>query len=107
MAGLTHNRRYQWVVASMSIMAVFGAIGLGSYGYSAILPEMQVRIGLSAQKAGSLASWNLVGYSLLTIAGGALAARFGTRRVVTVGILLSALGMLHYVIGGGSVFDCL
>jgi sugar phosphate permease len=98
---LTQSPRYQWAVVSMSILAVFGAVGLGRYGYSAILPEMQTRIGLSVQQAGELASWNLVGYSLLTITGGALAARFGTRRVVTVGIFLSALGMLGTGLSNG------
>jgi len=91
---LTRRPQYGWVVMGMSFLAVFGALGLGRYGYGAVLPEMQARLGLSGQQAGSLASWNLVGYVLLAGIGGMVASRFGTRRVVTTGMFVSALGML-------------
>lgn len=91
---LADSHPYRWVIMGMGFMAVFAALGLGRFGYSAILPEMQTQLGLTSQQAGSLASWNLAGYLALTVAGGLLATRLGARSVVTFGLVVTALGML-------------
>ena len=79
-----HTRRpcgqkasYRWVVLGMGFLAVFGALGFGRFGYSAILPAMQKDLGISSAAAGSLASWNLAGYMVMAALGGLLASRFG------------------------------
>ncbi len=77
----------------MGFLAVFGALGFGRFGYSAILPAMQDDLGISSAAAGSLASWNLGGYVLMAAVGGILASRFGPRLVVGVGSVVAALGM--------------
>ena len=77
---------YRWVVLTMAFVGVFGAIGFGRFGYSAILPTMQNNLGISSAAAGSLASWNLGGYMSMAFIGGMLAARLGPRIVVTVGL---------------------
>ena len=41
-----------------------------------------------------MATANLAGYMVMAIVGGALASRFGPRRVVTGGLLLACLGMV-------------
>jgi MFS family permease len=78
----------------MGFLAVFGALGFGRFGYSAILPAMQKNLGLSSAAAGSLASWNLGGYVIMAAIGGLLASRFGPRKVVAVGTFVAAAGML-------------
>lgn len=78
----------------MAFMGVFAALGFGRFGYSAVLPSMQEALGLSGTAAGSLASWNLLGYTAMAAAGGVMAARWGARRVITAGLALTALGML-------------
>jgi predicted MFS family arabinose efflux permease len=78
----------------MGFLAVFGALGFGRFGYSAILPAMQEDLGISSAAAGSLASWNLGGYVLMAAVGGLLASRFGPRRVVAAGSIVAAAGML-------------
>jgi MFS family permease len=78
----------------MAFLGVFGAIGLGRFGYSAILPSMQKDLGITSAAAGLLASWNLGGYVISAAVGGVLASRFGPRLVVGIGSLLAALGML-------------
>ncbi len=77
----------------MGFLAVFGALGFGRFGYSAILPVMQKDLGLSSAAAGSLASWNLGGYVAMAVIGGALASWFGPRKVVGIGSIVAALGM--------------
>ena len=78
----------------MGFLAVFGALGFGRFGYSAILPAMQKDLGISSAAAGSLASWNLGGYVIMAAIGGLLASRFGPRKVVAVGSIVAAAGML-------------
>jgi MFS family permease len=78
----------------MAFFGVFGALGFGRFGYSAVLPSMQKALGLSSAAAGSLASWNLAGYTLMAAVGGILASRVGPRKVLTAGLVLTAAGML-------------
>ena len=91
---VTRGSAYRWAVLAIAFLATFGAIGFGRFGYSAILPSMQKALGLSAAAAGSLASWNLVGYTSMALVGGFLAARFGPRIVITIGLVVTAGGML-------------
>ncbi len=90
---LTQDPRYRWVVAGMAFLSVFAAIGFGRFGYSAVLPSMQQDLGLSSAEAGSLASWNLAGYTIMALIGGILASRFGPRLIVGIGLLVTAMGM--------------
>jgi predicted MFS family arabinose efflux permease len=78
----------------MAFMGVFGALGFGRFGYSAVLPSMQKGLNISSAAAGSLASWNLVGYTVMSAVGGVLASRWGPRRVIALGVVVTAAGML-------------
>jgi sugar phosphate permease len=85
---------YAWVVLSVGTLVVFGALGLARFGYTMLLPAMQAGLGLDNTQAGGLATANLVGYLALSVAGGALAVRYGPRVVITVGLALAGVGML-------------
>jgi len=85
---------YRWIVLVMAFLGVFGAIGFGRFGYSAILPSMQEALNLTSAAAGSLSSWNLIGYTIMAAVGGVLASRIGPRIVLTIGMALSGAGML-------------
>ncbi|MCX8031974.1 MAG: MFS transporter [Thermoleophilia bacterium] len=97
----TQRPSYRWVALTMAFFSVFGAIGLGRFGYSAILPSMQQALGITSAAAGALASWNLAGYVLSAAVGGLLASRFGPRLVVSIGSVIAAAGMLITGIAGG------
>lgn len=98
---LTRDPRYRWVVAGMAFVSVFAAIGFGRFGYSAVLPSMQQALGLTSAEAGSLASWNQAGYTIMALIGGILASRFGARIIVGLGLLITAAGMLLTGIADG------
>ncbi len=83
-----------WLILAVGTLVVFGALGLARYGYTMLLPSMQAGLGLDNTQSGVLASANLVGYLALALLGGALAARFGPRLVITVGLFLAAAGMV-------------
>ena len=78
----------------MGTLVVFGALGLARFGYSTVLPAMQAGLGMDNTQAGVLATANLVGYLALSAIGGALAARYGPRKVAAVGLAVTGVGML-------------
>lgn len=85
---------YAWVILVTATIVVFGALGLARFGYAAVLPEMQRGLGLDNSQAGALATANLVGYLMLALCGGALAAKFGPRIVISIGMAVVGIGML-------------
>jgi MFS family permease len=85
---------YAWLILAAGTLVVFGALGLARFGYTMVLPAMQQGLGLSNTQAGALATVNLIGYLVLSVLGGALAARYGPRIVITVGLTVAAAGML-------------
>lgn len=85
---------YAWLVLAVGTLVVFGALGLARFGYTMVLPAMQTGLGLTNTHAGGLATANLIGYLALSVLGGALAARYGPRIVITIGLSIAAVGML-------------
>lgn len=85
---------YRWAILVMAFLVVFGALGLSRFAYTSILPSMQQALDLSNTQAGGLATANLVGYVILGVFTGALAARIGPRRVVFAGAVVMTAGML-------------
>jgi MFS family permease len=84
---------YGFVILGLIVLVVFSALGLARFGYTSILPAMQEALKLSNTQTGVLQSWNLVGYLVTVVGAGALAARFGPRVVIAVGLLVVAAGM--------------
>jgi MFS family permease len=85
---------YAWVVLAVGTLVVFGALGLARFGYTMVLPSMQSGLGLNNTQAGGLATSNLIGYLTMSVLGGAFAARYGPRVVITAGLTVAAAGML-------------
>lgn len=85
---------YAWAVLAAGTFVVFGSLGLARFGYTMVLPAMQSGLGIDNTHAGGLATANLIGYLALSVLGGALAARYGPRVVITVGLTVAATGML-------------
>lgn len=85
---------YAWIVLSVATLVVFGSLGLARFGYTSVLPAMQTDLGLNNAQSGMLASLNLAGYLSMAVVGGALAARFGPRAVITFGLVFAAMGMI-------------
>ena len=75
-------------------MAVVGALGFGRFGYTMILPSMKQGLNLSDVQAADIATGNMLGYLLLSVAGGLLASRFGSRVIITIFMFLISVAML-------------
>ena len=94
MSSSSHRLHYSWIILVMGTLVVFGALGLGRFSYTAVLPSMQVALGMDNTQAGALATANLIGYLALSVIGGAMASRYGPRVVIAVGLALAGIGML-------------
>ena len=88
-----HGLHYGWVVLGVSTLTVLGSVGLARFGYTMILPPMQVALGLSNTHMGALATGNFLGYLALGLVGGLLASRYGPRRVIALSMLLAGAAM--------------
>jgi predicted MFS family arabinose efflux permease len=84
---------YRWVIAGLSVLAVMGALGFARFGYTMILPGMKEGLALSEVQAGDLATGNMIGYLIFSVAGGMIASRFGPRVLIPVSLACVAGAM--------------
>ncbi len=82
-------------------LIVFGALGLARFGYGMVLPSMQAALNLTNTQTGLLATANLLGYMAMSAIAGAIASHYGSRIVVTIGLLVAAAGMALTGAAGG------
>ncbi len=82
---------YGWVVIFTGLLVTIGAHGFGRMSYTLILPAMKEGLGFTYTQLGLLEMGNFVGYLLMALVGGMLAARFGPRRVIALALVLMAL----------------
>jgi MFS family permease len=85
---------YGWIVITMGLLTTIGAHGFGRFAYSIINPSMVDGLGLSYAQVGKLATGNFVGYLILAIVGGFLAARLGPRIVIGLSLALMGITMI-------------
>jgi sugar phosphate permease len=78
----------------MGTLVVFGSLGLARFGYTMVLPDMQEGLEIDNAQTGALATANLVGYLMLAVIGGVVAARYGPRVVIAAGLAVAGAGML-------------
>jgi MFS family permease len=85
---------YGWVILFIGTLVVFASLGLARFGFSVLFPEMQKGLEMDNIQAGMMATSNLVGYLSLSLLGGALAARFGPRAIITAGLLTVGITLI-------------
>ena len=85
---------YGWIVISMGLLTTIAAHGFGRMSYTIILPAMKNALNLSYTQMGWIGTGNFMGYLTMAIIGGFLAARFGSRIVITFALILMGATML-------------
>lgn len=85
---------YGWIVIFMGFLTTIAAHGFGRMSYTVILPSMKDGLQLSYTQMGFIGTGNFIGYLSMAIIGGFLAARFGTRIVITLALILMGLTMI-------------
>ncbi|MFH1114700.1 MAG: MFS transporter [Pseudomonadota bacterium] len=85
---------YGWIVIFTGLLVTIGAHGFGRMSYTLILPAMKDGLHFNYAQLGLLGTGNFIGYLLMAIIGGFLAARFGTRIVIACALLLMGVTMV-------------
>ncbi|MBN1104713.1 MAG: MFS transporter [Deltaproteobacteria bacterium] len=85
---------YGWIVIFMGLLTTIAAHGFGRMAYTIILPAMKDGLKFDYTQLGLLGTGNFIGYLTMAIIGGFLAARFGTRIVITLALILMGVTML-------------
>lgn len=85
---------YGWIVIFIGLLTTVAAHGFGRMAYTILLPAMKDGLGFNYTRLGLLGTGNFIGYLFMAIIGGFLAARFGTRVVITLALLLMGVTMI-------------
>ena len=85
---------YGWIVIFMGLLTTIAAHGFGRMAYTIILPAMKDGLHFDYTQLGLLGTGNFIGYLTMAIIGGFLAARFGTRIVITLALVLMGITMI-------------
>ena len=85
---------YGWIVIFMGLLTTIAAHGFGRMSYTIILPAMKDGLQFNYTQLGLLGTGNFIGYLTMAIVGGFLAARFGTRIVITLALILMGVTMI-------------
>ena len=85
---------YGWIVIFAGLMVTIGAHGFGRMSYTLILPAMKDGLNFTYSELGLLGTGNFIGYLIMAIIGGLLAARFGPRVVISLALVFMGLTMI-------------
>ncbi len=85
---------YGWIVIFMGLITTVAAHGFGRMAYTLLLPAMKDGLSFDYTQLGLLGTGNFIGYLSMAIIGGFLAARFGTRTVIAIALVLMGITMI-------------
>ncbi len=91
---MENKLHYGWIVIFMGLLTTVAAHGFGRMAYTLLLPAMKDGLSFDYTQLGLLGTGNFIGYLSMAIIGGFLAARFGTRAVITAALALMGVTMI-------------
>lgn len=85
---------YGWYVIAAGTLSIFACLGLGRFALGMLLPSMGKALQLSYSEMGLISTSNFIGYLIAVLLCGKISTRFGARRLISAGLLLSGLSMI-------------
>lgn len=76
------------LMVALAVMANGASLGLARFGYTLVLPPMQAALGASYAAMGAIATANFMGHLIAAPLAGAMAVRWGTRRILVIALAL-------------------
>jgi NNP family nitrate/nitrite transporter-like MFS transporter len=92
-ASLNRHSSNRWIVPFAATVFGMMAIQMSSLGFSPLLPEIQRDFGINYAQVGLFSGVYGLAAVVMSIPGGMLAKRFGEKNVLTLGLLVAALGL--------------
>ncbi|MEX0729804.1 MAG: MFS transporter [Aquisalimonadaceae bacterium] len=100
-----HEPRSQpWMMAVVGLFIVMVVIAFGRLAFGMLLPEMRASLDLSYRQGGYLAAASGLGYLITVMPAGVMAARWGGRNTILLGMVLVTLSFFgltlssHYLL---------
>jgi MFS family permease len=84
---------YGWIIVGVGVLVKMAGLGFGRFAYPMLLPNMRESLGFNYIQMGFLSGAILLGYLLFSFVGGALATKFGSKRVVIASLLCGSISM--------------
>jgi MFS family permease len=88
-----NRMHYGWIILLVGFIGVMGALGLGRFAYTPILPSMKEGLSLTYTQMGWIGTGNFIGYLVFSLLGGYLATRIGPRLVASAALVLVAVSL--------------
>jgi MFS family permease len=85
---------YGWVIVATGTLTIFASLGLGRFALGMILPSMGAGLRLSYSELGWIGTSNFVGYLAAVLVARPLAARLGSRVLISAALLVVGASML-------------
>lgn len=82
------------VYAIVGILVTICISGFGRMSYGIMMPFMRESLSLTYQQAGMLATATAIGYLVMVLLVGIMAAKWGSKRLVIIGLMIIAVGLI-------------
>lgn len=80
--------------AIVGILITVCISGFGRMSYGILMPFMRKSLSLTYQQAGMLATATAIGYLLMVLLVGIMAAKWGSKKLVIIGLILISIGLI-------------
>jgi len=84
---------YGWVIVGVGVLVKMAGLGFGRFAYPMLLPNMRESLDFNYIQMGLLSGAILLGYLLFSLIGGAMATKFGLKRIVIASLLCGSISM--------------
>jgi len=84
---------YGWYIVAAGTLCVFAGLGLGRFALGMLLPSMAASLHLTYARMGLIGTVNFAGYLIAVLFCGPLTDRFGSRRLISLALLLVGISM--------------
>lgn len=85
---------YGWVIVGTGTLTILACLGFGRFALGMILPSMGAGLGLSYGQLGTIGTANFLGYLAAVLVARPLAARMGSRLLISLALLVVGGSML-------------
>lgn len=84
---------YGWVVVPAGTLCIMACLGFGRFAIGMLLPSMATTLKLSYSQMGFISTANFLGYLVSVLVSGHLAHKIGSRKLISVALLVVGISM--------------